>query len=361
MVSRSARPQSPTRKPQAVALPLSSARQTFGGYSADQGAEGTAKRNSASHPGRHSRKDSHAPGSTRLSTWSLDPIIRHAAHCEAHGIANGSEGVLPIDFGRARSRPCSAPPDIPNASLICWLDCARTARRPTFGTTQAWFGTTTEFARRIIGIRGGIFRRARRPRRPSRTCVPIVWIVASADWRRRPVPFTPAMPTIWSSRAAEISSASSNVSACTSRPSRSRRVSTSIIAKRASCAKASRNDVAGIIVNERLNVRRQDYDRLKAILTNCVRHGTSGQNREQLDYFRAHLRGRISFVETVHAERGMRLRAIFDKIVLVAIDLESSTLLRPPVTAFLRAADRQSRAASAGAGLAVELRAADAT
>jgi RNA-directed DNA polymerase len=72
--------------------------------------------------------------------------------------------------------------------------------------------------------------------------------------------------------------------------------------------------VAGIIVNERLNVRRQDYDRLKAILTNCVRHGTSGQNREQLDDFRAHLRGRISFVETVHAERGMRLQAIFDKI-----------------------------------------------
>ncbi len=72
--------------------------------------------------------------------------------------------------------------------------------------------------------------------------------------------------------------------------------------------------VAGIVVNERLNVRRQDYDRLKAILTNCVRHGTSGQNREQHDDFRAHLRGRISFVETVHAERGTRLRAIFDKI-----------------------------------------------
>jgi RNA-directed DNA polymerase len=72
--------------------------------------------------------------------------------------------------------------------------------------------------------------------------------------------------------------------------------------------------VAGIIVNERLNTHRQDYDRLKAILTNCARHGVGGQNREQRDDFQAHLRGRISFVESINSSRGARLRAIFERI-----------------------------------------------
>ncbi|HEY4309943.1 MAG TPA: reverse transcriptase family protein [Pirellulales bacterium] len=72
--------------------------------------------------------------------------------------------------------------------------------------------------------------------------------------------------------------------------------------------------VAGIVVNERLNTHRQDYDRLKAILTNCVRHGVVEQNREHHGDFQAHLRGRISFVESINASRGARLQAIFERI-----------------------------------------------
>jgi retron-type reverse transcriptase len=75
-----------------------------------------------------------------------------------------------------------------------------------------------------------------------------------------------------------------------------------------------RQHLAGIVVNRRMNVRRTEYDRLKATLMNCYRHGTEGQNRAKHRDFRAHLQGRIAFVAQVHPERGRRLRAIFDSI-----------------------------------------------
>jgi RNA-directed DNA polymerase len=75
-----------------------------------------------------------------------------------------------------------------------------------------------------------------------------------------------------------------------------------------------RQHLAGLVTNERLNVRRSDFDVLKAILTNCVRHGPESQNREAHPYFREHLAGRIGFMESIHAEKGRRLRAIFDQI-----------------------------------------------
>lgn len=72
--------------------------------------------------------------------------------------------------------------------------------------------------------------------------------------------------------------------------------------------------VTGLSVNAHLNVPRQDYDRLKAILTNCVRHGPDSQNRTGHPAFRAHLDGRIGWVEAVNPRRGTRLRTIFDRI-----------------------------------------------
>lgn len=78
---------------------------------------------------------------------------------------------------------------------------------------------------------------------------------------------------------------------------------------------ATRQAVTGIIVNERLNLVRGDYDRLKAIIHNCILHGPSSQNRAGVADFRAHLRGRISWVESLNAQRGARLRAEFARIV----------------------------------------------
>jgi len=69
-----------------------------------------------------------------------------------------------------------------------------------------------------------------------------------------------------------------------------------------------------LVTNDRPNIRRSDFDELKAILTNCVRHGPATQNRGGHANFCAHLRGRVGFVESVSPTRGAKLRANFDQI-----------------------------------------------
>jgi hypothetical protein len=59
---------------------------------------------------------------------------------------------------------------------------------------------------------------------------------------------------------------------------------------------------------------RPDFDRLKAILTNCIRHGPETQNRDGHADFHSHLQGSVAFVESVNRAKGQRLRALFDRI-----------------------------------------------
>ena len=75
-----------------------------------------------------------------------------------------------------------------------------------------------------------------------------------------------------------------------------------------------RQHLAGLVANQGVNVRRADFDRLKATLTNCVRLGPESQNRGGHASFRAHLEGRVGFVETINAVKGKRLRAILEEI-----------------------------------------------
>ncbi|HYV35939.1 MAG TPA: reverse transcriptase family protein [Gemmataceae bacterium] len=72
--------------------------------------------------------------------------------------------------------------------------------------------------------------------------------------------------------------------------------------------------LAGVVVNERPNIRRDVFDALKAILTNCVRHGPDKQNRDNHPDFRRHLLGRIAHVKMIHPQRGAKLQSIFDRI-----------------------------------------------
>jgi hypothetical protein len=76
-----------------------------------------------------------------------------------------------------------------------------------------------------------------------------------------------------------------------------------------------RQRLAGLVTNQQVNVPRPDFDRLKATLTNCVRNGPAGENREGVADFRAHLQGRVAFVESVNAAKGAKLRAILERIV----------------------------------------------
>jgi hypothetical protein len=75
-----------------------------------------------------------------------------------------------------------------------------------------------------------------------------------------------------------------------------------------------RQQLAGIVLNTRPNVARAEFERLKAILCNCVRHGPQYQNRDGHPDFRAHLRGRIAYVEMLNPARGRRLREWFSRI-----------------------------------------------
>jgi RNA-directed DNA polymerase len=75
-----------------------------------------------------------------------------------------------------------------------------------------------------------------------------------------------------------------------------------------------RQHLAGLVANQKPNVRRTDFDRLKATLTNCVRLGPFSQNRDHHLHFQAHLEGRVGFVEAINAVKGKRLRAIYDQI-----------------------------------------------
>jgi hypothetical protein len=75
-----------------------------------------------------------------------------------------------------------------------------------------------------------------------------------------------------------------------------------------------RQHLAGVVVNRHPNIRRDEYDRLKAILTNCIRHGPAGQNRDGHADFRAHLAGRIAHIRSIHPSRGERLQRLFERI-----------------------------------------------
>lgn len=76
-----------------------------------------------------------------------------------------------------------------------------------------------------------------------------------------------------------------------------------------------RQYLTGVVVNEKLNVPRPDYDKLKAILTNCLRHGPASQNRDNHPDFGAHLDGRIQWLESLNPPRGEKLRALFSQIM----------------------------------------------
>jgi RNA-directed DNA polymerase len=72
--------------------------------------------------------------------------------------------------------------------------------------------------------------------------------------------------------------------------------------------------LVGVVVNAHPNIRRTEYDRLKAILYNCVRHGPASQNRDGHEDFRAYLLGRLAHVTMLNRPRGQRLRTLFERI-----------------------------------------------
>jgi RNA-directed DNA polymerase len=78
--------------------------------------------------------------------------------------------------------------------------------------------------------------------------------------------------------------------------------------------RSSRQQLCGVVVNEHPNVTRAHYDLLKAILNDAARNGVDAANRARHPDFRAHLLGRIAWVEQLNPARGRRLRERFAAI-----------------------------------------------
>ena len=77
---------------------------------------------------------------------------------------------------------------------------------------------------------------------------------------------------------------------------------------------ATRQTVTGIVVNSGTNVTRASYDRLRAMLHNAASTGLEAQNRGGEPDFRAHVLGRIGWVEQLNPARGARLRELLARV-----------------------------------------------
>ena len=75
-----------------------------------------------------------------------------------------------------------------------------------------------------------------------------------------------------------------------------------------------RQQLAGVVVNSHPNIRRTEYDTLKAILTNAARNGPAAENRDNRAEFRAYLLGKIGHVASLNPARGGNSGRLFDAI-----------------------------------------------
>jgi hypothetical protein len=71
--------------------------------------------------------------------------------------------------------------------------------------------------------------------------------------------------------------------------------------------RAGRQQLTGVVVNERPNVPRRDYDRLKATLHNASRRGPGDLRRDRL-------LGQVAWVEQLNPQRGAKLRRLFEAV-----------------------------------------------
>lgn len=76
----------------------------------------------------------------------------------------------------------------------------------------------------------------------------------------------------------------------------------------------SRQEVCGIVVNRHANLPRDEFDRLKAILHQCVRDGPHSQNREQVPNWRDHLRGRVAWAAQLNPAKARRLQRLYEQV-----------------------------------------------
>lgn len=75
-----------------------------------------------------------------------------------------------------------------------------------------------------------------------------------------------------------------------------------------------RQSVCGVVVNRHPNLPRDEFDRLKAILHRCIKHGPSAENRAQHAHWQAYLRGRVAWAMQINPVKAARLALLFERI-----------------------------------------------
>jgi RNA-directed DNA polymerase len=79
--------------------------------------------------------------------------------------------------------------------------------------------------------------------------------------------------------------------------------------------RGDRQQLAGLVVNERPAVPREEYDRLRATLHNAARDGLTAANRDGHPDFAAHLAGRIAWISRGNPARAAKLRELYSAAV----------------------------------------------
>ena len=72
--------------------------------------------------------------------------------------------------------------------------------------------------------------------------------------------------------------------------------------------------VTGVVVNQKPNISREEFDSLKALLHRCAQRGPISQSTGLLSEFRATLQGKISWVAQLSPTRGAKLQQKFDSL-----------------------------------------------
>lgn len=69
-----------------------------------------------------------------------------------------------------------------------------------------------------------------------------------------------------------------------------------------------RQEVTGVVVNDKLGVKREEIRRLRALLHQAKTTGLEAQNRHGHPAFRAHIEGKIAYVSMIDRAKGEKLR-----------------------------------------------------
>ena len=72
----------------------------------------------------------------------------------------------------------------------------------------------------------------------------------------------------------------------------------------------SAETLAGVVVNDTMNLRRRERDRLRATLFNAARSGLDVKNRDDRPEFRRYLGGRVAWAASLNPGFGRRAKRL---------------------------------------------------